>query len=292
MLIHKAFTFYCFSKYLYIFSNWSWKAISPSIPASLHVESHDKTPDMSRGLAFYFFGRSIYQLCIIPISLYSGSPFFPPSKIQYPWRFIILRDREVVCSTSASDGSNLQSCMWRSVWVSSDSSHHPQDVILAQFGLYPSKHKNMCITFVQRRPNVFAVGPTLYKCYTNALCSLICVHKCRLNPHSFQHWQHTNIVFINTNYETFTQCCFNIAPLSWERNNLKILPHFIGKSSYSHPRLVSVQHWKPEPELITCSPRCDSTKCYFIIMTVYTWPDDVALHAGYTFQVTGQIGLY
>ena len=26
------------------------------------------------------------------------------------------------------------------------------------------------IAFVQRRPNVFDIGPTLYKCYTNVLC--------------------------------------------------------------------------------------------------------------------------
>ena len=32
--------------------------------------------------------------------------------------------------------------------------------------------QNFCITFVQRRPNVFDVGPTLYKCYTNILCLL------------------------------------------------------------------------------------------------------------------------
>ena len=32
--------------------------------------------------------------------------------------------------------------------------------------------QNICITFVQRRPNVFDVGPTLYKCYTNVLCLL------------------------------------------------------------------------------------------------------------------------
>ena len=31
---------------------------------------------------------------------------------------------------------------------------------------------NDCITFVQRRPNVFDVGPTLYKYYTDALCLL------------------------------------------------------------------------------------------------------------------------
>ena len=33
--------------------------------------------------------------------------------------------------------------------------------------------ESICITFVQRRPNVFDVGPTLYKCYTNALCLLV-----------------------------------------------------------------------------------------------------------------------
>ena len=32
--------------------------------------------------------------------------------------------------------------------------------------------QNICIAFEQRRPNVFDVGPTLYKCYTNDLCSL------------------------------------------------------------------------------------------------------------------------
>ena len=32
--------------------------------------------------------------------------------------------------------------------------------------------QNICITFVQRRPNVEDVGPTLYKCYANVLCLL------------------------------------------------------------------------------------------------------------------------
>ena len=30
--------------------------------------------------------------------------------------------------------------------------------------------QNISITFLQRRPNVFDVGPTLHKCYTNVLC--------------------------------------------------------------------------------------------------------------------------
>ena len=36
---------------------------------------------------------------------------------------------------------------------------------------YPANTKH-CITFVQRRPIVFDVGPTLYKCHTNVLCLL------------------------------------------------------------------------------------------------------------------------
>ena len=31
---------------------------------------------------------------------------------------------------------------------------------------------NICITFIQRRPNVFDVGPALYKCHTNVFCLL------------------------------------------------------------------------------------------------------------------------
>ena len=31
--------------------------------------------------------------------------------------------------------------------------------------------QNISITFVQCWPNVFDAGPTLYKCYTNVLCS-------------------------------------------------------------------------------------------------------------------------
>ena len=48
-----------------------------------------------------------------------------------------LRDREVACSASDRQGSNFESCVWRT--VSSQSSHHPQEVLLAQFGLYVHK---------------------------------------------------------------------------------------------------------------------------------------------------------
>ena len=45
-----------------------------------------------------------------------------------------LRDREVACSASDRQGSNFESCVCRTV-----SSHHPQEVLLAQFSLYVHK---------------------------------------------------------------------------------------------------------------------------------------------------------
>ena len=48
-----------------------------------------------------------------------------------------LRNREVACSASDRQGSNFESCVWRT--VSSQSSHHPQEVLLAQFSLYVQK---------------------------------------------------------------------------------------------------------------------------------------------------------
>ena len=48
-----------------------------------------------------------------------------------------LRDREVACSASDRQGSNFESCVGRT--VSSQSSHHPQEVLLAQFSLYVHK---------------------------------------------------------------------------------------------------------------------------------------------------------
>ena len=45
-----------------------------------------------------------------------------------------LREREVACSASDRQGSSFECCVWRA--VSSHSSHHPQEVLLAQFSLY------------------------------------------------------------------------------------------------------------------------------------------------------------
>ena len=48
-----------------------------------------------------------------------------------------LRDRLVACSASDPQGLNFESCVWRE--VSFHSSHHPQEVIPAQFSLYVHK---------------------------------------------------------------------------------------------------------------------------------------------------------
>ena len=48
-----------------------------------------------------------------------------------------LRDREVAFSASDRQGSNFESCVWRT--VSSQSSHHPQEVLLARFSLHVHK---------------------------------------------------------------------------------------------------------------------------------------------------------
>ena len=48
-----------------------------------------------------------------------------------------LRDREVACSASDRQGLNFESCVWRT--MSSNSSHHPPAVLLAQFILYVHK---------------------------------------------------------------------------------------------------------------------------------------------------------
>ena len=55
-----------------------------------------------------------------------------------------VRDREVACSASDLHGLNFESCVRKAV-----SSHHPQEVLLAQFSLYVHKSgpKARVITF-------------------------------------------------------------------------------------------------------------------------------------------------
>ena len=59
---------------------------------------------------------------------------YPRVKVSIVGSF---RDREEACSASDRQGSNFESCVWRTVL--SQSSHHPQEVLLAQFSLYVHK---------------------------------------------------------------------------------------------------------------------------------------------------------
>ena len=83
--------------------------------------------------------------------------FFP----THVWKSVLwsLRDREVACSASDCQGSNFESCVWRT--VSSQSSHHPQEVLLAQFSLYvhkgglkPDSFHFICVLFRGNRGTV------------------------------------------------------------------------------------------------------------------------------------------
>ena len=48
-----------------------------------------------------------------------------------------LRDWEAACSASDLQRMNFESCVWRA--ASSHSSHHPQEILLAQYSLYVQK---------------------------------------------------------------------------------------------------------------------------------------------------------
>ena len=69
-----------------------------------------------------------------------------------------LRDREVACSASDRQGANFESCVWRT--VSSQSSHHPQEVLLAQFSLYVHKRGLKPDSFHLQRENKLKYSPT------------------------------------------------------------------------------------------------------------------------------------
>ena len=89
-----------------------------------------------------------------------------------------LCDREVACSASDRQGSNFESCVWRT--VSSQSFHHPQEVLLAQFSLYVHKgglkpdsfhffawanrHTTPLIIYIYSKRNVHSVLASFVTC--------------------------------------------------------------------------------------------------------------------------------
>ena len=76
-----------------------------------------------------------------------------------------IRDREVACSASVLQGLNFESCVWRAVL--SHSSHHPQELLLAQFSLYMHKSglkpDSFHFIFVHVYEHIFYVGKLIRK---------------------------------------------------------------------------------------------------------------------------------
>ena len=75
--------------------------------------------------------------------------------------------------------------------------------------------QNICITFIQHRPNVFDFGPTLYKCYTNVLCLLsTCRHTIAYRVQADTLISATKLITRYYPNETLSQCYFNVRPTS------------------------------------------------------------------------------
>ena len=81
---------------------------------------------------------------------------FPPHQRVKISIFGSLRDREVERSASDRQDSNFKSCVWRT--VSSQSFHHPQEVLLAQFSLLSAQRwpKVLFISFILDNIAIFA----------------------------------------------------------------------------------------------------------------------------------------
>ena len=83
--------------------------------------------------------------------------WFERNKILLPHPLVKLSivgslcDRQVSCSSTDLEGLNFEFCVWRA--VSSHSSHHRREVILAQFSLYVHK-RGLFHLFSARHPSI------------------------------------------------------------------------------------------------------------------------------------------
>ena len=116
-----------------------------------------------------------------------------------------LRDREVACSASDRQGSNFESCVWRT--VSSQSSHHPQEVLLAQFSLYV--HKGGL------KPDSFHLSIELAtKCFLLEHLSLATLVKCKCSDLTSNRSEDMNVFYTSRwchrlvlDQNIFPPCC-------------------------------------------------------------------------------------
>ena len=120
------------------------------------------------GSSQYFIMSSTYVRDVKHNSRASSYRFLPHPRVKVS---VVgsLRDREIACSASDRQGSNFKSRVWRA--VSSQSSHHPQEVLLAQFSLYV--HKGVL------KPDSFHL--CLHSDIT-VMCSHFHMDSCKIHP--------------------------------------------------------------------------------------------------------------
>ena len=122
-----------------------------------------------------------------------------------------LRDREVACSASDRQDSNFESCVWRT--VSSQSSHHPQEVILAQFSLYVHKGglKPDSFHFISFLTPVWSGAYTLHK-YTHSVQGLdVSLQKYKLRGLIVTTSSNVNRRQVTSCGETAVSACFIVS---------------------------------------------------------------------------------
>ena len=88
-----------------------------------------------------------------------------------------------------------------------------------------TRAQHICITFAQRRLNVFDVGPTLYKCYTIVLCLLgtSAIGVCMQQPRGLLLLPCTD--YVTTNWHTSNLCQeFLSLCAKWQQSANKLQP--------------------------------------------------------------------
>ena len=143
-------------------------------------------------------------LALLPFTLEFGVRF-PVSAVWKKQKMFLphphprvggLRDREVACSASDRQGSNFESCVWRT--VSSHSSHHPQEVLLAKLSLYVHKGGLKPDSFHLPRSNVKELNNCLISFVFNffPISYIIINHDCQMLSLNFNFTYTTRIISV------------------------------------------------------------------------------------------------
>ena len=131
-----------------------------------------------------------------------------------------LRDREVACSASDRQGSNFESCVWRT--VSSQSSHHPQGVLLAKFSLYVHKGSLKpdsfhCRLFCVEKLDSYSIKWSLPKYWRTGIqcyCSIYIITVLIKTSAKFE--SHYSLLAVSHYLDHFFSASFNFQELAFE----------------------------------------------------------------------------